>query len=233
MRRSTNIAITSTVTRASGPCVKRSNYMDGAHSKFGVARRAPRPVCRVGRHAALLMIATMLCAAQVAHAAVDISKYLPYPHLQQLMSPPSGDPIGPIAAQMKDVGGDLSVMKTDAPVQTKQKNVTVALDSVIKELEQQCKSGNGGTNPNPTKPMSRSVLAKGPGGSGPLHDAVQGTRVWGQLPPKDRDQILQSRTEGFPAGYDSVLANYYSRLAQEQVGNDAGADRPTTQPSGQ
>jgi hypothetical protein len=144
----------------------------------------------------------------------------------------SGDPIGPIAAQMKDVAGDLTALKTDAPVQTKQKNVVAALDTVIKELEQQCRGSGGGGNPNPTKPMNRSILAKGPGGSGPLHDAAAGTRVWGQLPPKEREQILQSKTEGFPAGYESVLANYYSRLAQEQVAPEAAGDQPTTRPAG-
>ena len=65
--------------------------------------------------------------------------------------------------------------------------------------------------------------------SGPLHDAQAGTRVWGQLPPKEREKILQSQTEGFPAGYESVLANYYSRLAQEQVAGE-NAIGPTTQP---
>ena len=192
---------------------------------------------RVGRFplVAWLTAVLLLCAggANVLANVPGGGRLLP-----DLIPPPagsadaSGDPIGPIAEQMKDVVGDLSALKTDAPVQTKQKNVVVALDTVIKELEQQCKGSGGGSNPNPTKPMNRSILAKGPGGSGPLHDAAAGTRVWGQLPPKERDQILQSKTEGFPAGYESVLANYYSRLAQEQVAPDAGTDQPTTRPAG-
>jgi len=163
---------------------------------------------------------------------LDIRQVVPFPSLLPGGQQPSQqDPIGPIAEQMGSVVGDLTDLKTDLPVQTKQHQVIGSLDLVIKELEQQC-SGNGGGNPNPTKPISRSVIAKGPGGSGPLHDAQAGTRVWGQLPAKEREQILQSQTEGFPPGYESVLASYFTRLAQEQVANEsAGAIGPTTQPS--
>jgi hypothetical protein len=79
--------------------------------------------------------------------------------------------------------------------------------------------------------MASSTLAKGPGGSGPMHDAKEGTRVWGQLPPKLREQILQSQTEGFPPGYEAVLASYYAHLAQGQVPPDAADTSPTTKPA--
>ena len=196
---------------------------------------------------ALLFSICFVCGASLfaepsppgaASDQLDLQGAVPFPQLlppynyKPKPSAPS-DPIGPIADQMQDVVGDLHQMKTDTPVQEKQKEVVGALDVVIKQLEAQCK-GNGGGNPNPTKPMNRSVLAKGPGGSGPLHDAQAGTRVWGQLPPKEREKILQSQTEGFPAGYESVLANYYSRLAQEQVTGEtssANPSEPTTRPA--
>jgi hypothetical protein len=59
-----------------------------------------------------------------------------------------------------------------------------------------------------------------------MHDPKAGTRTWGQLPPKQREQILQSQNEGFPAGFESILSSYYKRLAQE----DGAAASPTTQP---
>jgi hypothetical protein len=95
------------------------------------------------------------------------------------------------------------------------------------------KSGSGGNNPSPSKPMPKSILAKGPGGSGPLHDPKSGTKQWGDLSPKEREQITQSQTEGFPPGYESVLSSYYNRLAQEKVGADNSAvEGPTTRPVG-
>jgi hypothetical protein len=180
--------------------------------------------------AMLLLCVVAEVRADSSSERIDPREYVPFPQLlpQPASAGSSNDPIGPIADHMKDVVGDLNQMKTDVPVQDKQKQVVGSLDGVIKQLEQECK-GNGGGNPNPSKPMSRSVIAKGPGGSGPLHDAQAGTRVWGQLPPKEREKILQSQTEGFPAGYESVLANYYSRLAQEQVAGENTAG-PTTQP---
>jgi hypothetical protein len=134
-----------------------------------------------------------------------------------------GDPIGPLASQMDDIGYDLGHLQTGKPVQTKEKSVVASLDELIEELEKQKSGSGGGGNPNPTNPMQHSILAKGPGGQGPLHDPLAGTRVWGQLPPKQREQILQSQTEGFPPGYESVLSSYYGQLAHGQTGGpDAG-----------
>jgi hypothetical protein len=144
-----------------------------------------------------------------------------------------GDPIGPLADQMDGIGHDLGHLQTGPPVQTKEKTVVASLDELIKELEQQTKGGGTGASPNPTKPANRSTLAKGPGGQGPLHDPLAGTRVWGQLPPKQREQILQSQTEGFPPGYESVLSSYYSQLAHGQTGPEAGgADGGSSNSSG-
>src|SRR5207237_435646 len=47
-------------------------------------------------------------------------------------------------------------------------------------------------------------------------------------PPRQRDAIIQSKTEGFPPGYESLLQSYYQRLAQEKVGGD---EQPTTRPA--
>ena len=71
--------------------------------------------------------------------------------------------------------------------------------------------------------MARSQIVRGSGGQGELHQAKSGAGRWGDLPPKRREQILQSTTEGFPPGYEQILQSYYQRLAQEQVTDEAGA----------
>ena len=73
--------------------------------------------------------------------------------------------------------------------------------------------GGGGGNPN--SPLRRSVLAGGPGGIGDLNAPRNSRRKWAELTPKERERILQSRTEGFPAGYEEILGEYYRRLATE------------------
>jgi hypothetical protein len=135
------------------------------------------------------------------------------------------DPIEFIDHHMDGIVDDLGDQKTDRPVQTKQKQVVGELDAVIKQMEEQMKkkSGSGGASPNPSQPAQQSTLAKGPGGSGPLHDPKAGSKQWGDLSPKERQQIMQSQTEGFPPGYESVLASYYNRLAQEKVAADSAA----------
>ena len=74
------------------------------------------------------------------------------------------------------------------------------------------------------------MLANGPGGINDLHDPKAGEKQWGNLPPKLREQILQSKTDGFPPGYEALLQSYYRRLATEQV--SGGDDKqPTTAPA--
>jgi hypothetical protein len=132
----------------------------------------------------------------------------------------SDDPLADITDQMTDIVGDLATLKTDLPVQDKQKQVVARLDDIIKQLEEACKKSGAGGSRNPTRPMRDSVIAGGPGGMGDLIDPKSGTRNINTLPPRVRDQIMQSKTDGFPPGYESLLQSYYQRLAQEKVTPD-------------
>ena len=187
------------------------------------------------------LLATAVVAATTATVLADSQtavapKFKPYPSvLKWVAAGGPKDAVESISVHMGDIVGDLGDGHTEQPVQEKQKHVVGELDALIKQLEQQCKSGSGGGNPNPTKPMAKSQLAGGPGGSGPLHDPLAGGKNFATLPPKEREQVLQSRTEGFPPGYEAVLASYYARLAAEQVNNAEAVDKPsgpTTRPAG-
>ena len=129
------------------------------------------------------------------------------------------DPMRVISTDMGGIVKHLSDYQTDKPVQTKQEKVVSHLEELIKELEKQC-SGGGGSSPNPTRPLDRSRIVGGPGGQGDMIDPRQGDKQWANLPAKQREQILQSRTEGFPPGYEAILQSYYRRLSQEQVTPD-------------
>lgn len=133
------------------------------------------------------------------------------------------DPLLHIETDMSHCVDGLAALQTDKPLQTRQARVVNRLDAVIKLLEAECKGG-GGSNPNPSKPMSQSIIAKGPGGQGDMHDPKAGDKQWASLPPKQREQILQSQTQGFPPGFETILQSYYARLAQEQV--EAGNSAP-------
>lgn len=144
----------------------------------------------------------------------------------------SSDPIKFISRDMQSVAGDLAEYHTGQPVQAKEQQVVTQLDDLIALLEQECKSGKPGGSLNPTKPMPDSKLGGGPGGIHELTDPKASEKAWGNLSPKQREQILQSKTDGFPAGYESLLQSYYKRLAAEQVTDEkVAANAPTTAPA--
>lgn len=137
------------------------------------------------------------------------------------------DPLRFISRDMNSVAADLSELQTGKPVQAKEQQVVAQLDDVIKMLEASCKKSGTGGSLNPSKPMTDSKLGGGPGGIHELTDPKASEKVWGNLSPKQREQILQSKTDGFPAGYESLLQSYYKRLAAEQVNEE----RPSSPPS--
>src|SRR5690348_6816275 len=149
------------------------------------------------------------------------------------------DPLRYLASDMKNIAGDLTATKTDKPVQDKEQKVVDRLNQLIAMLEKQ-KSGSGrSSSRNPTKPRADSVISAGPGGQGPMIDPKAGDKQWGQLPAKQREQILQSKTDGFPPGYEAMLQSYYQRLAREQMADEkqgtssTNAPPPSTQPAAQ
>jgi len=184
----------------------------------------------------ILSFAIFVSLALIARAedpAPEATAKLRHGLRMKLIPPPApkpaanaDDPLADITNKMTDIVGDLAGLKTDQPVQEKQQKVIGQLDEIIAMIEKQkSKSGNGGGN-NPTKPMQDSMIAKGPGGIGELRDPKSGTHNINKLPARQRDAILQSKTEGFPPGYESLLQSYYQRLAQEKVGDDSPNPKP-------
>ncbi len=135
------------------------------------------------------------------------------------------DPLGEMALEMEQVVIDLSGMNTGEPVQGAQKQIVTKLDKLIEELEKESEQMRGGSSsPNPMRPMNDSMIKGGPGGIGDLHAARKTGKQWAELPPHERDRIVQSMTEGFPAHYQNILERYYKRLAEENPGSAAGED---------
>jgi hypothetical protein len=133
------------------------------------------------------------------------------------------DPIGELALEMEQVVIDLSGMTTGEPVQTTQKGIVSKLDKLIEELEKESEQMRGGTSSaNPMRPANDSVIKGGPGGIGDLHAARKTGKQWAELPPHERERIVQSMTEGFPAHYQKILERYYKRLAEESPASGAG-----------
>ncbi|QDT26685.1 hypothetical protein [Gimesia panareensis] len=126
------------------------------------------------------------------------------------------DPFKNIQTDVKSVIDDFDHGQTKKPAKTTQPRIITRLDTLIEMLEKSCKKGGGSAGPNPTRPANSSTLGKGPGGQGDLRAPDKKGRNWADLTPKQREKILQSRTEGFPPGYEDILADYFRRLARNQ-----------------
>ena len=142
---------------------------------------------------------------------------------------PDPDPLGHILWKMGESADLLAKLQTSDPTQAVQTKIIIDLDAFIAEIEKKKKKKSGGGG-DPNNPLPDSILAGGPGGQGDLKDPNASARLWGQLPAKERQQILQSQNEGFPAGYEAVLSSYYKHLAQENVGETGPTTRPARQP---
>ena len=138
------------------------------------------------------------------------------------------DPLVHLAGEMDAVSERLQRDETDEAVQQRGGEVVEKLDHLIQLAEQMGQSagggqGNGQGMAQGHNPADASTLAPGPGGMGELVDPREGGGDWANLPESERQRILQSRTEGFPPGFEDVLSEYYSRLA----GSDDAGEEPS------
>ena len=124
-------------------------------------------------------------------------------------------PLGVLEMEMQEAIEDLSAKKAKPPALVTQPRIISRLDVMIQELEK--KTGNGtGSNNAGNKPAERSALRKGKSKDGEMRAVRKEGDKWAELPAKEREKILQSQGEGFPAGYEDVLADYFRKLAKTE-----------------
>ena len=123
-----------------------------------------------------------------------------------------------------------------------QAEVVAQLDQLIAELSKQCNCSGGKPSDKPPSPSQRSQAKPGKSGSkpgrgnAPARDsnaqlngtadqpAEQGERdlealvkhLWGHLPEREREQMMQSFSDEFLPKYELEIEKYYQRLSEEQ-----------------
>jgi hypothetical protein len=133
-------------------------------------------------------------------------------------------PFTVLEGEMQETVGYLDKGKTNPPAEVLQPLIIDRLDIMIQLLEQSCNGGGGGGQ-NPSRPANASTLRTGADRRGEMRAAKQDGRKWAELTEKERQKILQSKTDGFPAGYDDILADYFRKLSRtEQPASDKPAD---------
>jgi hypothetical protein len=125
------------------------------------------------------------------------------------------DPFLVLDMEMEAVVTDFGEGKPKPPAIATQPRIVSRFDTLIEMLEKKC-SGSGPGGRNPLKPAEASTLSKGPGGMGELAAPKKNGKGYEDLTPKEREKILQSKTEGFPPGFEDVLADYFRRLSKAE-----------------
>lgn len=138
------------------------------------------------------------------------------------------DPFLVLDMEMEAVVTDFGDGRPKPPAETTQPRIVNRFDTLIEMLEKSC-NGTGPGGNNPMKPAQASVIRKGPGGMGELIAPKKNGKGYEDLTPKEREKILQSKTEGFPPGFEDVLADYFRRLSKAE---ETSATAPTEEKTG-
>lgn len=136
------------------------------------------------------------------------------------LRPLKPDSLDEIARMMDDIHRRLDLGRAGKRVRKEEDDVIAKLDKMIEEMEEQLKqqqqqaSGQGGgSSPSSPKQDSSPGGVKGPGNVDPKN--IGGRSGWGDLPPKDRQEVLQQIGKDLPAHYRETIEAYFRKLARD------------------
>jgi hypothetical protein len=130
------------------------------------------------------------------------------------------DSLDEIARLMEDIRRRLDLARAGKVVRDEEQKVIDKLEKMIEELEQQQQqqqqqANSGGAQPsNPLQDSSAPQLR----GAGEVDPRKLGKKDgWGNLPPKQRQEVLQQIGRELPAHFRETIEEYFKRLAQDGV----------------
>lgn len=166
------------------------------------------------------------CLAAVAKL-MENEEALPrrYSQLARLMEadlkPLKPDTLDEIARLMSDVQRRLELARAGKKVRDEEETIVAKLEKLIEEKEkqqqqqQQQAQAQGNQSSNPAQ---SSTPAGGPRAKGEVDPKDIGKKDgWGNLPPKERQEVLQQIGRELPAHFRETIEEYFKRLAQDGV----------------
>lgn len=151
-----------------------------------------------------------------------------YSQLAKLMEadlkPLKPDSLDEIARLMSDVGRRLDLARAGKKVRDEEETIVAKLEKLIEEKEkqqqqqqQQQQSGNpqGNQSANPAQDSRPTGDIRGKGEVDPKN--IGKKDGWGNLPPKERQEVLQQIGRELPAHFRETIEEYFKRLAQDGV----------------
>jgi hypothetical protein len=166
------------------------------------------------------------CLATVAKL-MENEEALPrrYSQLARLMEadlkPLKPDTLDEIARLMSDVQRRLELARAGKKVRDEEESIVAKLEKLIEEKEkqqqqqQQLAQAQGNQSANPAQ---SSTPAGGFRAKGEVDPKDIGKKDgWGNLPPKERQEVLQQIGRELPAHFRETIEEYFKRLAQDGV----------------
>lgn len=153
------------------------------------------------------------------------------------------DPLLSIARRMRDVESHLARGDGGEPLRENQEQIIRDLNELIKQASKKCQGGScskpgsaqqasrqKASQPKPgstggkasEKPASESTARTGPAKPSPPAETQVADmreilkRLWGELPDRSREQVLQSPVEEFLPRYELLIEEYFRRLAEDK-----------------
>lgn len=148
-----------------------------------------------------------------------------------------------ISRKMKNIERRLDLERGGKETQKQQKEVVLRLDELIKELENQSKSGGtcsggncpGGSQGQPGNGTPGSNIqasspqqdSNGGNGSGPgkvdRRKIEEIAKAWGKLPPKEQARRTKELLQGYPPEYRKILEEYFRRQRNKEADEKAAS----------
>jgi hypothetical protein len=138
------------------------------------------------------------------------------------LKPLKADSLDEISRLMADVQRRLDLARAGKKVRDEEDEIIKKLEKMIEEMEkqqqqQQQQQADGSGNPRPSSPLqdSRTPFMRG---KGEVDQKNIGKKDgWGNLPAKDRQEVLQQIGRELPAHFRETIEEYFKRLAQDGV----------------
>lgn len=136
------------------------------------------------------------------------------------------DSLDEIARLMESVRARLGLGRAGTRVRNEEDEIIKKLEKIIEEKEkqrqqQQQQMAQGGAQGNQSqRPAEDSYPAQAQGAGDVDPRKIAGNTDWGNLPPKEREEALQSLGKDFPSHYREVIEEYFRKLAREEITNE-------------
>jgi hypothetical protein len=157
--------------------------------------------------------------------------------------PASDDPFLRLTEQIRDAEARLRQADSGDETQELQRKIVDDLEKLIAQIEKQqqqqsssSQQSQGASQPKPGSPQQQPGQQPGQGNSesSQSRDSQEGTRnstarkpdpgnlrsmlekVWGTLPERERQAVMQTSVDDFPAKYQFVIEEYFKALLKRE-----------------